>query len=1219
MAETMREGAVYTDLFSGRLWDAYEQNLLSDAEGFQQDLFVNKLKVADIYKDSPYNMETYLRGRFAESIELGEYTATPEQKEKATAYLDDYLLGEDPDDPDAETFRRGNLSAQRAYLKNYFKEANSLDNTDPLTRKVEEEDKNFTYPITTLGVMSGAGGPQEKVKTEAETEYGAFTEAVSIDETERQFYFDNKVNPNRFFESGKDFQYKWINDHPSLITKYSGVGAMATAAKQIDVTSESPWRLKAMFLPANPTPEEMEFIMFSEFPEVEGKISYINPRQPDAGLAIRVPKRGGTEGETERIPLRPQWGLSMITEEGLTMLGQESGTILAEAALTQGKGSLAKLIKKGSDELANGLAQASKKGAARGLGKAMGQAATTSISAAFGRYAQLLSARERGINNLSEERMFDDAKLAALWAGGSSLVISTALGTLSKIRRLITGEDVPIVVFEKIIDRLEKLKAVEKNPAVEFTNKELVAIAENAGNALSNSRYKMKPTVGQLTEDPELKALESELYAELAGTSSKAARAFEEVILGNRESAYAFWKALTKNNEDFAGIDIKDFQDFLRLRNEEFLEEYKSAGLREQEKIQGGVKLDIAPQSPLKQTTEELGTPFIRDTETGGLVFSRNSKEFALNADSAFKRYKAEYETELNKFSNLTYPKGGLNNQAISFIIEPFRKVLNAGGEDSIIKTLADAELGQVIRDLIPMRDGVSVLKQLAGDMRNKEGRVLPKLDLTYGDLVSMRNAVESVLLTHPDSGVKAAVKPLLDGIDKQADDLLSRRAVKELKEAGINPIPSKVDAYLKEVDWMQPLITAKNNFEQFKTQFDRKYLQDFASQSADNLTPFLLKSSPDQLDQLLKQIYVQPDSIVKLGNIRQLVLNDMNSVLAKYGDDPIEQNKQWKKYVDANEAQLKALFPENSFLKIKNFEVAQRKASESIDEINKGIVAFQDELEIEDGLSNFIENIIMVGKGNRLSGKQKQAIENFAKVKERHPELDTVIFELVKSHLGDAFESYRTAAPTSRGPAGQAFLADGIDFGGLAKFIDEGFKPGKQGQQDLAYMFKQLFGHEEGAEYAKNLRAFVFIADKQKEAPLDTILDTVSKSTKSSLDEHIALISALQRIFISPLTKTSRQITFAKEKLRMNAAEDLLSVMMDPWKMKKLINARNRMMTVKEMSNFLGSLAISREQVDIGTSRGMSVADRKIKQLEEDDSGEIDSMSRIWDLLEIE
>ena len=86
-----------------------------------------------------------------------------------------------------------------------------------------------------------------------------------------------------------------------------------------------------------------------------------------------------------------------------------------------------------------------------------------------------------------------------------------------------------------------------------------------------------------------------------------------------------------------------------------------------------------------------------------------------------------------------------------------------------------------------------------------------------------------------------------------------------------------------------------------------------------------------------------------------------------------------------------------------------------------------------------------------------------------------------------------------------------------------------------------------------------------------------------------------------------------------MNAAEDLLSVMMDPWKMKKLINARNRMMTVKEMSNFLGSLAISREQVDIGTSRGMSVADRKIKQLEEDDSGEIDSMSRIWDLLEIE
>ena len=51
------------------------------------------------------------------------------------------------------------------------------------------------------------------------------------------------------------------------------------------------------------------------------------------------------------------------------------------------------------------------------------------------------------------------------------------------------------------------------------------------------------------------------------------------------------------------------------------------------------------------------------------------------------------------------------------------------------------------------------------------------------------------------------------------------------------------------------------------------------------------------------------------------------------------EQNKAWVKFIEKNENQLAALFPEAQFLKMKNFGDVQNKALQEINETAETLV----------------------------------------------------------------------------------------------------------------------------------------------------------------------------------------------------------------------------------------------------------------------------------------
>ena len=1220
----MVETVTRTRLFSGPLWENWKKQTLGDVGGLQQETFIDGLTIRDIFQSDPRRLNEYLQDRYASELlagayDGGEFSPVEQQRIDAQQYLDEEKTGT------GAPFRADRLQQNRNYLSLYQK--TERPDLEPLPRNVQESSEDRRFPITGLGTMAGVGASPPRPVRKPVTEYGVATEDIFIDEDERELLNRFEVNPNRYFEAGEGFLNKWINDQPSDIVSFLTRGPgellspLSAPLRQIDITAESPWRLKAFFLPANPTPEEMESIMLNEFPDIQGRIRYINPRDPDSGLAIRVPKKGafGSVGEDGRvqlaqeeyIPLRPQFGMSMLSEEGLTLLGYETGTLLAEAALTQGRGSMARLIKEGTED----LVKLPRKG---GMGRAFTNAGVTSLAAAFGRYAQMVTAREKGIINLSETRMFEDAKIAAALAGVGSLGASAALGVLSKIHRLATGNDIPDSMLASLQRKIEVLKGSEKR--AEFTNQELIDIAGEAGAAVGDT-INFRPTLGQMTEDAELQTMEQELFSFLAGKGSKAAAAFEDIIINNREAAFKFWQAVTKGNPELQKVKLTEFQDYIKARNKELVEEAKLAAEIEQEKIIESARLGIPEQSPISQTTEDLAQPFIRDTETGGLVFKRNSKEFLLGADAEFQSLKSEYESAINTLSNVRYPRKG---QSTALMVDEFRKVLNAGGADDIIKLMADVELAGVLKDLVPMRNGVSTLRQLAGEIRDSKGKFLPKLDLSYGDLVSMRNAVENILLTHPDNAVKSAAKPLLEAIDAQADDLLKVRAREDFAERGIDsPSDLRLEKYIKEeAEWAAPLFAARDAFDAFKVNFDRKFLKEFSQKQPEELAPFILKSAPEQIEKLLQNIYGSSDSIVKLQNIRQLVLDDIRKSVGEGSLE--EQNKLWKKYFDQNEEQLKALFPDAEFLKLKKYSNVQEQGLADIQAVEEAVVDLEKQLGIEESFTNFIENILTPGSKRRLEGRDLEALEKFRTVLDRFPELQGLVGEMTKGHMKKLLESYKLYAPTLRGPEGQMFIGDGFNFEGFKNLIDDGLGSGPEAGENLAERFSLIYGPEVGRKYVQNLRALGMLFDKQQKAPVDEVLDRGARATKDTLDGFVGLISAFQRTFVSPLSVLSRRITFGKEKLRVNAADDLLQIIIDPTKLDKLIRNRDRRMTGKEFVEFLSGLALSRSYVDIGSGEGETATERLIRDLEEEDplgipsttkSG-VDTMSRIIDLL---
>lgn len=1198
---------------------------------------INDAVVANILEGLDY--ENYLKDRYATELVQGTLGSKLQLAGKrarikpiAQADIDEAqrYLGQQTQDPLFQTPSE-RLEAARQTIGLYLKPGER----EPL-KPLEKADPQ----ITTL-LPGGTIGPQGVVpffdKEKAETDYGISQETIFMDEDERTYYYKNNVNPDRYFNAGESAFNEWLvgfkqGDAEQIAkdTAADPTGLISTAllaatplANQLKLDPSAPWKLKAAVgLPSNPTPREMEFVMKNEFPNIVGRIRYIDPDNKEAGLAVRVPKRDGTGDEF--IPLYPQFGMGVVGEGAIRLLAEETGTIAAELLMGGGYRGIANIIRKGGQEVSDQISKEIVRNNRFGRRVARGgiAATRTSVSTALGRYAQLISAREAGLNNISEERAFEDAKVAAAFAGLGAGAMSAAMGTVTTIYRVIAGSDIPSDKLIQLQEAINKLR-LPRRTTPEFTNEELMGIAKKVGLEAGKNLDLSKLTVGQLTGDAEFQILEQELFAELVDLGYESTDLFRETIMGNRDVAFNMWRELTKYAPAFKNIKLNDFQNYLKEQQEKQLKLMREAAALEGEEIRKVSQLgeQLQATSPLLQTNAELASPFLENVETGNLVFNRSGNLFLLQSDGRFLEKKNAYENALLELGDIKYDR---KTDSTNILGPAFQTVLDAGDREALIKTIGDVETATLIKDLIPMRDGDSILRKLTGQLQDpKTKKFTTALDLSYSDLVSMRNAVENILFTHPDGKVKAAVKPLLQAIDDQAMDLLRFDAIKKMKAEGISsPTAAAVDRYIENSDAIQKVLRARDDFDNYKSAFDRTYLKNLSEQSSpEKLTAYVLTSTPEQIEGLLQNIYANVDGVVKLQNIRQLVLNDIAQAV-----DPkaslVEQNKQWAKYFEQYEPQLEALFPGSQFLKLKDFSQVQQQGVQQLDNIDEGIKALEKELDIEMSFSNFVREVLLAGQSSKLQGKDDIYLEQLQKLYKKYPELKPVVYDMTKALLRRKMEGIGLSATGTREASERMFNETGaFDFAAFTRFVSEAEESGPTGGEQFAHRISQLLGPDIGNKFARQLRSLDFIFKKLQNASPDQVLDEARKGLSNTLEQNLSLYSALQRIFVSPLSKTSRQLTFLKEKLTKKAASDLLIVMTDPAKLDTLIRSRGRAMNYKEFMTFISGLAAARVTVpDIGSERGETEAERREKtlDLERDESamptGEVDTLSRITD-----
>jgi hypothetical protein len=811
----------------------------------------------------------------------------------------------------------------------------------------------------------------------------------------------------------------------------------------------------------------------------------------------------------------------------------------------------------------------------------------------MGRFAQLAYGNAKGINDVSIERAFDDAQLATILAGTGAAVIGSSLAVLGRVWQSVTGSAIPEEIFTRLRAKIDKVKT--KGTSEEFTSEELAERTREAAIAVGESVKEYTPTAGELTQDNFLKALELELFAQTSPTS-KGRQAYEDIIQNNSNAAFNFWTELTENVPELQAISYTDFREFLAAQQKQYAEQAAEAAKIKIRDIEEGATIDqVLPEQPPEQmlTVDELGSTFTRDQESGSLVFKRNTPEFLAQSDEAYNAAKDAVAREIDALSGLKYDR---KTDSATKIIPAFRAAFNAGEDkDAIMRTLGEVEASDVIKSMIPMRDGVSVLKQLLGVTVDDQGKFLKQADLSFGQLAGMQNALNTLFMESSDRGVRQVAMDLRDAVEAQIDDLITFTARKQLAAEGIEAPTAKVlGEKIQEI--AGPLIRAQENLVAANKSIERRFIRELVDKEPSEIAGFVLSSSPRQITQLLDQIYQLPDSIVRMQNLRQLVVENMRKTL---GNLPLaEQNKAYAKFIEKNEDQLQALFPEAQFLKLKNFQEVQDQAEKEIAEISENLV----ELEKKLGKSpaDFIKDFLLQGRSARLTGAAEMSRREFGEVIRQNPELQPYVTALTRDFFRGSFETTRTGSD-------EMFETGGFDVDGFVNFVNAGIKQGSGGTSQLAGIFTPLLGKEEGTKYAKNLRMLAQILDRGSKRASRSPM-TQGAAANRTIDDHLEELSFGVRLFVAPLTQRGRRITAFLGGYRERAKSDVLEILADPRKLDVLLKDRQERLSRREFYRFLTALAISRE-VDIGSETGEDRFDRAIKGVQ----GKVESVSDLF------
>jgi len=1054
---------------------------------------------------------------------FGEILATvPEEfEELARIWYSNYLIQKSPSESD------------RQQATNYYTDARK-----DFQESLEERIAAYSRPAPEQGVLGYSSKPD-------------------IESEEVQRLKKSLVQHESYYGHGDTLYDSWIKGKTGLDDE------------------TSPWRIKAMYFPEVLYPDDAKFLMKNHDPDAE--FQFIDPKDPDYGLAVRSPKTNN-----QWMPFRPKFGREWLGQAAIQTMGQEATAIVAELLGTRFlPGNVGKWD--------------------RGLWRVGREAGIATAATVLGRFSQLAYGRAQGINNIDMSRAADDAGMAAYLAGAGSVGTSLVLGLAGRIWKTITGTDIPQTVFNKIRAEADKIKRVSEKTTSEFSEKEIKRRIEQLGHRVEDAGA-YRTTLGEESQDDYFKQLELDLFAYL-GTDSEGKEVFNELMRSESTHLQSVWEALTKGGKHPAA-EFGDWKKYVEDRQKEAteaaretLEAAKTRISTEVSKQTDELLFGTAPRTT-REATEELAEPFIR-TSQEGTWFRHSSPEMLKIRDKRYEELLREYEQSI-KDLNLQYPKKTTEN--VRFISGPVTDFARGSGrQGDLIRNAEASEAPKVLREMVPMREGfnsrgepiqISTMMQLMGLHTDASGKILPKLQPTLGDLSNMLSSVRHTYLNHPTSEVRKHSEKLMRGIEEQIDDLLEVGAEQEMRKAGMSDsiTKNKVEEWMNETGYGAKFRQAQEALENYSSEMDRKWLSSFVKQNPKELADYVLNSSPKNITKLLQELYRSPESVIKQQNIRELVLR---SIARELGDGDIaSKNKNWKRYIKKYEDQLEVIFPASKFKQFKSFDNFLETTQARLAELDGEFKAL--EKKINKPILNFVSDFIDAS-ASKIRSQDNAALDQVADTLKEYPELQPMITGIFKDRLKARFERQSLQQTGTQGREGE-FLKGAFDYDAFEQWVSGAYSSGPTGTNDLGRNLGKLLGKEQGNLYAKDLRLFnVALQRAQDRRPKGPLLEG-STATKMR-DEIMNLFATIQRVVFSPLDIVSRRVTVGKEKVGERAVDNLLEILVDPSKLRRLMMATKMRATASEWLVFLAAVAESRS-VDIGSEKNRNSVDRDARRI---------------------
>ena len=928
-----------------------------------------------------------------------------------------------------------------------------------------------------------------------------------------------------------------------------------------DLSAESHSAIKSIFSLTNPTKEQVYELIKNEDPEAE--VFYVNPTNKAEGVLVRSPATNG-----KKVPWRATLGTGLFSslDETFRPLSENisgpfftntmeeitrniSPEILGGAA---GIG-LRYLFKKGSAKLDKTLAEKGPEGIIdamelqtvkgqiiKGTGKYTALGAAVGIPTALTRYVMLQYGKASGVHpNLDSETMLEDAGLIGMMAALGTVGGDLLLRGVQNITRKFTGNNIPDEVVQRIRVRIEQLRAKDAAPekALDMSKKEVDDVlreyAQNIGKEYSENK-----TLGELSGDVLLQDMEAQLLG-IVSKSDPSRLAVEKMLLERGSTLQNFYEEM-RNAAGKNGTLLPSYDQF---------KEYYATAAREAKEAEivakktvvseGSVVPVLEAPAPVSVITETVGEEIYDLTST---VADKRAALF-LQRDSQFNEARDQLSEILDSAEVIS-----IQTKQLDKFIGPIIKRFISGGSEAPIKSIDEAEAAGILRDIMPMQDGQSIIKNLIeGQQRSETGTFLAKPSFTLRDLVNARINIDS-LASSPNKALRNYAEELKKGFNDAINSLVAK-----------NP---ELDARIFDA--------TKNVTDVQENVINGSYLLSLVkSESYPEMSKAMLGGTPKNVRTLFDMLDVEDLKNSTPGfrteEVRAAVLEQLRKEVLDPELSVSAQNKKFRQILKDREEQLQQIFPEENIKALKTFETFSRRAEITIQEAEARIAQLSKELRnnLNEDPFPIISQFLEADPKTLTETGALDEMRKLSAIADKYPELRNSMQAVFSDFLRNSFEQPNYGrSGFERGEL--MFEESAFNLEKLTNFIS-GVGGGAFGTNQLGNNLSLLLGKEMGKDYARNLRILAqelnITRDRQARRGL-----LKGSSGINPEEESQGFMKTLMRFFIPPLTQSGRRANLALSKLKSNTQRHLLEILVDPVKTDALIKLRNRELTQRQV-----------------------------------------------------